>query len=195
MAKAGVHVTHAVPGRVRLKVHALKGRPAVARQLEDRLRRVSGMRHVEVSPVTGSVLLLYEETGGRRSWRDEVHNVAGNLVDVAPELDTQALANELATRPEPADGDPLLHPNDVRDFFRTVDDSITTATGGLSLTLIVPLALVVLGARGFFLGERLGAPRWYDLLWFGFATFMMLNAAGVPPARAAEEAAEVAASV
>jgi len=35
----------------------------------------------------------------------------------------------------------------------------------------------------------------YDLVWFGFATFLMLNAAGVPPAKAAEHAAEVVAAV
>jgi hypothetical protein len=63
------------------------------------------------------------------------------------------------------------------------------------LKLIVPLAFVLLGARGLFVGEKLGVPRWYGLLWFGFATFMMLNVAGVPAARAAEEAAEVAAAV
>ena len=32
-------------------------------------------------------------------------------------------------------------------------------------------------------------------MWFGFATFLMLNAAGVPPAKAAEHAAEVVAAV
>jgi len=32
-------------------------------------------------------------------------------------------------------------------------------------------------------------------VWFGFATFLMLNAAGVPPAKAAEEAAQVVAAV
>jgi len=32
-------------------------------------------------------------------------------------------------------------------------------------------------------------------VWFGFATFLMLNAAGVPPAKAAEHAAEVVAAV
>ena len=55
--------------------------------------------------------------------------------------------------------------------------------------------LVLLGVRGLFLAEELPAPRWYDLLWFGFGTFVMLNAAGIPPARAAEEAAEIAAAL
>ena len=40
-----------------------------------------------------------------------------------------------------------------------------------------------------------GSISWYDLVWFGFATFLMLNAAGVPPAKAAEEAAQVVAAV
>jgi len=195
MATPGVHVVHAVPGRIRLKVHALKGRPAVARQLEDGLRRVAGVRRVETNPVTGSVLLLYEEAAGRRAWRDEAHRVAGSFADIAPELDAQALAVQLAAGPDLTNGGRLVHAGDVRDFFKTVDDSVTSATGGLSLKLIVPLAFVLLGARGLFVGEKLGVPRWYDLLWFGFATFMMLNVAGVPAARAAEEAAEVAAAV
>ena len=70
-----------------------------------------------------------------------------------------------------------------------------SATGGPGLTALVPLALLLLGARGLLAAEEVAVPRWYDLVWFGFATFLMLNAAGVPAAKAAEEAAEVAAAV
>jgi hypothetical protein len=80
----------------------------------------------------------------------------------------------------------------VTGFFETLNEQVKSVTGGTGLKLLVPLALVLFGLRGLWVSDRVPAPRWYDLLWFGFATFLMLNAAGVPAAKAAEEAAEVA---
>src|SRR2546430_2141226 len=94
-------------------------------------------------------------------------------------------------RKEPAG----IEAHHVMGFFRGMNDQVRSATGGPGLTLLVPLALLLLGVRGFLTAKEVAAPRWYDLLWFGFATFLMLNAAGVPTAKAAEEAAEIAATV
>ena len=80
-------------------------------------------------------------------------------------------------------------------YFRGLNEQVRSATGGPGLTLLVPFTLLLLGARGLLVAEKVATPRWYDFLWFGFATFLMLNAAGVPTARAAEEAAEVAAGM
>ncbi|MDF9391506.1 MULTISPECIES: HMA2 domain-containing protein [Methylococcus] len=55
----GLHVTHAVPGRIRLKSERLKGRPQEAEQLTARLAQVAGIHHAEVNPATGSITLHY----------------------------------------------------------------------------------------------------------------------------------------
>lgn len=55
----GLHVTHAVPGRIRLKSEHLKGRPQHAEQLAARLSKVAGIHHAAVNPATGSITLHY----------------------------------------------------------------------------------------------------------------------------------------
>ncbi|QXP82735.1 HMA2 domain-containing protein [Methylococcus sp. ANG] len=55
----GLHVTHAVPGRIRLKSERLKGRPEEAERLAARLSKVEGIHHAAVNPATGSITLHY----------------------------------------------------------------------------------------------------------------------------------------
>ena len=40
----GLKVVHALPGRVRLKVARVKGNPALAREAEEKLAKVPGIR-------------------------------------------------------------------------------------------------------------------------------------------------------
>jgi hypothetical protein len=191
-ATGAVRVVHALPRRVRLKIGGLKGDSSFARELEQALRGIRGVRRVDANPATGSVLVLYDDS---MRWQDSIPAVARGLVAVAPHLDEKTVARHLTATSEPPSGGPLLEASDVRGFFGGVNETVRTTTGGLDLKLLVPLALVLLGVRGFFSAEKGVTLRWYDLLWFGFGTFMMLNAAGVPPARAVEEAAEVAAAL
>lgn len=60
--KHGLHVSHAVPGRIRLKSEQVKGRPQDAEQLAARLAGVKGIHHAAVNPATGSITLHYHST-------------------------------------------------------------------------------------------------------------------------------------
>ena len=48
-------------------------------------------------------------------------------------------------------------------------------TGGIDLKLLLPLTLFVFGIRGLLVAQKVVFPAWYDLLWFSFATYLMLN--------------------
>ncbi len=50
-----------VPGRARLRVNRLRGKPELASQTAEALLTVPGVRHVEVSPHTGSILLGFDK--------------------------------------------------------------------------------------------------------------------------------------
>jgi len=191
--KADIRVTHAIPGRIRLKIGALRANPALARRLEDRLAGAPGVRRAETNPGTGSLLLHYDEA--TEEWRDQAQALAQHLAPLSPRLDTHVMKQALTRADEPSNGAPLLEPHHVTGFFQSVNDTVAGTTGGMGLKLLVPVVLVLLGVRGFLAAETTAVPRWYDLLWFGFAAFVMLNGAGVPPTRAAEEAAELAAAV
>jgi hypothetical protein len=45
----------------------------------------------------------------------------------------------------------------------------------LNLKLLLPLTLLFLGVRSLFTSKEMCFPAWYDYLWFGFSTFVMLN--------------------
>ena len=54
-------VVSQAPGRVRLRLRALRGQPQLAGQLAEALAAVEGIRQVEANPTTGSVLILFAD--------------------------------------------------------------------------------------------------------------------------------------
>lgn len=191
MTATDIRVAHAIPGRIRLKIDRLKGDANLARETGERVRSLPGVERVETNTRTGSLLVLYDERAP--GWREHQRPLAETLAQLwslRPDEVRRHLAHP-SHRPQHARA---LGPHHVTGFFSTLNEHVEALTGGAGLTLLVPLALVLLGIRGLFAAER-AAPRWYDLLWFGFATFLMLNAAGVAGPKAAEEAAEVAAAL
>jgi len=167
---AGIEVVHAIPGRARVRIDFLKRNPAVARRLSERLANLPGMRRVEANALTGTVLLLYDPDDTR--WLDEFPEAAGtpplDIGDVRPEL-------EAATAPG---GNGAQPGTQVAAFFGVLNQRISDATGGYDLAILVPALLVLLGLRGLVVGDNVRTPTWYDLLWFGFGTFVMLNTGG-----------------
>jgi P-type Ca2+ transporter type 2C len=57
---AVVVVSRSVPGRARLRVAAVRGKPVLAARLADRLGADSGVLEVLASPVTGSMLVFFD---------------------------------------------------------------------------------------------------------------------------------------
>ena len=53
-------VLHALPGRVRLKLHRLKNNNSCAAEIQRDLLKVSGITHLEAHPQTGSLLIEYD---------------------------------------------------------------------------------------------------------------------------------------
>jgi hypothetical protein len=60
-------------------------------------------------------------------------------------------------------------------LFGAVNHEVGKSTGGLDLKLLLPLTLFSFGVRALLVAEKVTFPAWYDLLWFAFGTFFMLN--------------------
>lgn len=60
MRLQGVELVSFIPGRVRLRVDVLKGNPALGTRAERELGAAPGIKSVDVSPTTGSLLLVYD---------------------------------------------------------------------------------------------------------------------------------------
>jgi len=58
---SGARVLHAIEGRLRIKVHAIKDDPARATAICRSIRSIPGVRAARANPVTGSITITYDE--------------------------------------------------------------------------------------------------------------------------------------
>ncbi len=54
------YYVHSVPGRLRIKIPMVRCEPGVGREVVEIVEHIRGVRHVEVNPVTGSVVVRYD---------------------------------------------------------------------------------------------------------------------------------------
>jgi heavy-metal-associated domain-containing protein len=167
----GVRVAHAIPGRIRLKIEQIRNDPARAWDVEEQLSRLPGVSDVEANPVTGSVIVRFEDPPG--SATDSLAVLSSTWPAALGALDLAALENGHANG---SNGATPAAPLDRRivEVFGSLNAGVADATRGTDLKVIVPMALFVLGVRGLF-SEKLPFPAWYDFFWFALSTFIMLN--------------------
>ena len=73
-------ILHLIPGRARVKIEALKGRPDLAQRLHTHLEAVPHVNRVKVDTRTGSLLLLYDARALRSPlFLDEISAALGKL--------------------------------------------------------------------------------------------------------------------
>lgn len=180
MVTQALQVVHCLPGRIRVRLLQLKGNASLAGQVERTLTALQGIRHVETSTTTGSVLVVYEPL------------LLASL-DSAAVGRLLALAETLGLSFEAVDMDELqrwLHavmhgtPSEMPTTLGSgmaasggsMNAGVTEVTGGWGeLRTLVPLTLAFLGLRSLLLTPQLPFPAWYDYLWFAFSTYMVLN--------------------
>jgi hypothetical protein len=174
MESKGLKVVHALPGRVRLKVPKVKGNQTLARQAEKKLAQVPGIKQVEAKANTGSLLLHYDVEA--LCAEASMGILAETLGELFPEIEVVSLIAGLACLEKSPGADPGVPlAEGITGSFRALNTRVSQLTGGLDLKILVPLALILLGLRGLWQSEKVTAPSWSNLLWFGFATFVMLN--------------------
>jgi len=169
----GIRIVHAIPGRVRLKVAQVRKNPTLASEIQTRLAATPSISQVEVNPLTGSVLMLYEAQDAASP--DALRALAEPLAALFPGFD---LKDSVARQPSATDGAgaaPSLA-SDVASFFAALNSEVKQMTGGnADLRILLPLTLFLFGVGGVLMSEKLPLPTWYDLLWFSLGTFFMLN--------------------
>jgi hypothetical protein len=142
-----MEVTHVLPGRLRLRAPVLVGQRRAGDQLQKSIARLDGVRAVEVSSVSGSVLVHF---AADRVKPDMLMGAAIRLL---------GLEREIQRTP----------PSHIGEGIRQAGDSLNHAihqqTGGvIDLWTSVPLVLVALGLRQLAAGNQFGWP----LLWWAY---------------------------
>lgn len=164
----GAEIVHAITGRIRFRFPGIKGHARRARGIKGDLSALPGVRRVEASSVTGSVLVEYDpgkmevflESSKERF--PEIERAAGELATIlAPVAQEVEMEMDIAKV--------------IVGAFRGINAKLKAITGGVDLRVIVPLVLFFFGLRGFVLSKQKALPSWHALLWFSFATFIALN--------------------
>jgi Heavy metal associated domain 2 len=185
MGTPAIQIVHFLPGRVRVKLPRLKGNASLAGEVERTLTALQGIRHVETSITTGSVLVLYE---ARLPASLDLEAV-GSLMELAhtlglsfEDVDADVLQHWLHTVANGTRAEtPTALGNNITTFFDHVNAGVTQVTGGWGeLRTLVPLTLAFLGLRSLLFTDNLPFPTWYDYLWFAFGTFVVLNVPRAP---------------
>lgn len=179
---SSVRVTSFVPGRVRLKSLQLRQDESLIREVEDALRSVDVLTAVSVNARTGSVLLYYDP--------DDIED-PGDLLDRAKAfrvLPDGLNVEELRKRfDRPAGGRDRDVNTEVEAFFRSVNRSVQSATGGsLDLRSLVSLGFAGGGVVRLLRGTAGQTIPWYNYFWFAFSIFLAFRS----DATTAEDAAD-----
>ena len=142
-----METAHVLPGRLRLRAPVLVGQRGAAAQLQKSLARLEGVRAVEVSSVSGSLLVHFAPD---RVKPDMLLGAAIRLLGL--ERDVQ--------RPPPS-----YIGEGIRHAGESLNHAIHEQTGGmLDLGTSLTLLLVAAGIRQLAAGNQFGWP----LLWWAY---------------------------
>ena len=160
-------------GRLRVRAETFRALPEIGAEVASRLLEEEGVMEASASPVTGSLLVLYDAAIVQLPRLVALIVRVGGLHGVA--LDTpdgwDALPNGGAR---------------VRAKFAELNAGLHRKSRGyIDLKVAVPAALSGTGLL-MFLGGRRRIPEWYDLVFWGFTAFINLNMPG-QSARAAND--------
>ena len=170
------HVIHHIPGRMRIKVPFLKGASAYSRQISDLLLPLDGLRQVDFSPLTGSVLLHYDPEKYDHFSEELTEHVQRTMgVDLLStskngERTSKVNSSEVVA---PVVYDTKLA-RDINVFFSRVNQSVRGATDDvLDLKSLLPVGLGVYALLKA--GSAMTTPLWVTLGIFSFTSFAILN--------------------
>lgn len=173
-----VRVVHHIPGRMRIRAPFLRGAVADLDQLNELLLPVEGLKHVDFSPITGSVLLYYDPAMHEqfpKQLSEYVQSAMGlSLVSPTSSNGTPDSDEETAT---PLIGDTRFA-REVYGFFNRINNDVKKATGdAFDLKSLLPV-----GIAGYALtkvGSAMTTPLWITLAIFSFTSFAILNPVAV----------------
>jgi cation transport ATPase len=170
------HVSHHIPGRMRVKVPGAKGQPRVLQQIQQSLAPMPGIQRVEVNPATGSVLIHYDPAR-HEAFHTQLaaHGTHADLLALQPPewAEIEATAAQLE-----ADAALLASHSAVArwlvDGVQQLDTGLKRATSNtVDLKVLVPLGLALYAFMKA--GTEAVTPLWVTLGIFSFHAFVVLH--------------------
>ncbi len=146
-----IRTLHILPGRVRFEADVVKNDTKVEQFLMEQMPKVKGVSRVQVSTITGSVLVQFD---GDEIQPELLYTVLIRLL---------GLEKELERTPQSV----------VRKEIRLMGDSLNRAvlerTGGIiDLWTAIPIVLGLVGIRKIMAQRALAFPTGFTMLWWAY---------------------------
>jgi hypothetical protein len=169
-----IEVAHRLPGRVRVRIPALRRRADEVERVARRAADLAGVLEVEGHPFTGSLVVRFDPT----VVADE--RIVAALRDAAGVCAVVWPGERRPAPPAPAGAPASGAGRATVQAFRSLDDEIVRITGGgLDLGTLATLGFFGAGALQVAATGKVPAPPWFQLAGWGFRTFMTVEAAAV----------------
>jgi hypothetical protein len=159
---ARLRIVSHFPGRLRVRAKRFRD-TELAHGVAAKLRDEDGVRSVEATPFTGSLLVEYEARQVQLPWLVQLIVKLGGLDGLEVDHDG---------RPVPPQGPAIKY---ALEKWNTA--MVEASRGRVDARTAVPATLAGLGVLRFALGAR-RLPEWYDLLFWSLMTFINLNPPG-----------------
>lgn len=170
-------VVHHVPGRMRIKVPFLKDLSVDPQQVNELLLPIDGLRKVDFSPITGSVLLhydpeMYEDFS--RQLAEYIQTSMGlGLVPAGSRNGSGRLNSGHSGRLATGVGDTQLARH-IKGLCGQLNQEIRIATDDAAdLKSLLPLGLAAIALLN--IGSAATTPLWVTLGIFSFTSFAILS--------------------
>ena len=157
-----LHIISHFPGRLRVRAETFRVLPEVGEAVATRVASEPGVSEAKSSPVTGSMLITYDPRELQLPKLVGIIVRAGGLhgMEIAP--------------PDPSE-EPSRGGLRVREAFGRANQALRKMTrGNVDVNVALPGTLWTAGIAMFLAGRR-HQPMWYDLIFWGFVTFVNLN--------------------
>ena len=165
-----IYIAHSSAGRVRLRLHWLRGAPGEAPPLADHLAALNGMIEAAVRPWTGSVLCHFDP---ERLDEARIIRAVQRCTRVTAVVRRGEEMPAAAFEPAAAEGAPASSlARAVAESFSSINQQVLAATDGqLDLGILTSLGFMTAGAAEILVTRQLPAPPWFNLAWWAVRTF------------------------
>jgi hypothetical protein len=169
-----LEVAHRLPGRVRVRIPALRRRADDVERVARHAADLSGVLEVEGHPFTASLVVRFDPARVAEERVVAALRQAAGVGAVLQPGEPRPAPPPRASEPASAAGRATV------EAFRALDDElIRISGGGMDLGTLVTLGFFGAGALEVAVTGKIPAPPWFQLAWWGFRTFMTVEAAAV----------------
>jgi hypothetical protein len=186
--RMNLKIEHQVPGRVRMKIPAGKGKPELLKQISEVFGVIPGIEQVIVNPTTGSVVLHYDadrhdEFHGSFREHYDAHHAAhgtnghdrgnGNGLMHGADTELDKLTHSIEEEAEFL----AKHSHSARvvvDFVKMLDGEVKRVTNN-TIDLKILFAVGIIGLTVFEVGATAATPVWVTLAIFTVNHFIEMH--------------------